>query len=140
MHYSRPCEVAKGTAQAQKTLDNIFCKNEASLLFDKFISILNKAFFDLAYGQYPRSKDKKVDLMTRKINSNDPDICAAVQVVAMLPALSSNFTAASKILSKKITHIHPAINSGRKRSYRSISSTNLCGNRGRGGCVGHGHG
>eukprot|EP00957_Ditylum_brightwellii_P053699 4068317-Ditylum_brightwellii.AAC.1 len=48
--YSGPGEVAKRTVQAKKMLEDLFYRNKVGLTFEKFVTILNCCFFDLARG------------------------------------------------------------------------------------------
>eukprot|EP00957_Ditylum_brightwellii_P136232 10389486-Ditylum_brightwellii.AAC.1 len=133
-HYSKPGEVAKRTAQAEKTLKDLFYKNEAALPFEKYTTILTRCFFDMARGGRVKSPGEKVEIMCTKITTDNADVRATVRVIAMNPTLILDFVKATNALSEQITKLFPStINQRGKRSYHNISGiTSGAGGRGPG--------
>eukprot|EP00957_Ditylum_brightwellii_P004281 325194-Ditylum_brightwellii.AAC.1 len=96
-------------------------KNKVGLTFERYIMIINRYFFDLAQGNWPKNDEEKVELMCAKIMSGDPDIRAAVCMVSMDPNLNGKFSGAANTLLEQVTKIHPSQPSRGKRSYHNIS-------------------
>eukprot|EP00957_Ditylum_brightwellii_P190129 14473403-Ditylum_brightwellii.AAC.1 len=76
-----------------------------------------------AQAKKAKSDGEKVELMIKKITSNDQVVRAAVHVIVMDSNLNKNFRMTANSLSDQITKIQPNVRQGgRKRQYHQVSS------------------
>eukprot|EP00957_Ditylum_brightwellii_P185922 14154521-Ditylum_brightwellii.AAC.1 len=87
-HYSGPGKVAKRMTQAKKTLKDLFYKNKVGITFEK---------------KRGATQDRRGEgrIHVSKITSQDQDIRAAIRIVAMIPRINANLSAAANSLSKQ---------------------------------------
>ena len=141
-HFDGLGEKKKRINQAEASLASLHYKSEQAFPFEKYITKLNAAFQILEDFKEGYSERKKVQMMCDKINNNNMDVRAAIQVVLRNEQLSSNFKDAANTLSEAISSISPTIDrptyDRSKRKISGVDSERGSGRfgRGRGGRFG----
>lgn len=137
LHYDGPGQTQRKITQAEAQIESLHYKSEQAFSFEKFITKLNGAFQVLEENGEALTERRKVTIMCDKIQNNNTDLRAAVQITRHDPLLNTNFKEAANSLSEKISSIFPtgAEKGPFKRKIAGLES-NRGGDRGGGGRFG----
>ena len=133
-HYDGPGQTQRKIAQAEAQIASLHYKSEQAFSFERFITKLNGAFQVLEENGEILTERKKVTIMCEKMQNNNTDFRAAVQIVRRDPILSKDFKQAADSLSEAVSSIFPSTNekSPYKRKIAGVDS-GRGGGRGGGG-------
>ena len=135
-HYDGMGETKKRINQAEAVLASLHYKSKQAFPFEKYVTKLNAAFQTLEDFKEGYSERKKVQMMCDKINNNNADIRAAIQIVLRNEQLSTNFKDAANSLSEAVSSIYPTIDrptyDRHKRKVAGLESERAGGRFGRG--------
>ena len=140
-HYDGPGQVQRKITQAEAQIASLHYKSEQAFSFERFITKLNGAFQVLEENGETLTERKKVTIMCEKMQNNNTDFRAAIQIVRRDPVLSKNFKEAADYLSEAVSSIFPAQDDRfpTRRKMSGLESDRGSG-RGRGGRLPRGGG
>ena len=134
-HYDGPGQTQKKIAQAEAQIASLHYKSEQAFSFERFITKLNGAFQVLEENGEILTERKKVTIMCEKMQNNNTDFRAAVQIVRRDPVLNKDFKQAADSLSEAVSFIFPSTNENKSLYKRKIAGvdTGRGSSRGAGG-------
>ena len=120
--YDGQAQRQKRVITAQKTLEDIYYKDEYNFSFSSFVTQLESSWETLEQAGILQRDEEKVSFLISRINTNNQKFNAAVENTANLH--SDDFMDAITALSTSVTRNFPVKAKGTKRSVNSVERGN----------------
>ena len=104
-HYDGPAEGGKRVTVSRANIDRAFYKNKSNFSFEIYTTRLKHEFGTLRQYNQPKSDREEVEILIKKINTNNTQLTACIQICRH--SYSSNFNDAATYLSTHISQIFP---------------------------------
>ena len=104
-HYDGLAEVYKRVTVSHANIDQAFYKNEPTFSFERYKTPIKDAFYTLRKYNQPKSNREEVEILLKKINTNNTQLTDCIQMFRH--SYGDNFNDIVTCLSTQISQIFP---------------------------------
>ena len=106
-HYDGPAEGDKRVTVARSDINSAHYKNESAFTFEKYSTVLRKAFSTLETYNQPKCEKEKVEILLNQINTSDTRLISTIAICR--DQHSRTFDDACTYMSQQIAVIYPQL-------------------------------